>query len=748
MKRLVVGFLILSLFFSLQGCGSGDGSTDLAGLLEPREGDVAIPGSPASVNDVALTLGQESVIADGSSVVLVRATVLNLEGAPLAGITVNFTATAGTLSKDSEITDKEGRAAVFLAAPTKPAVAEIFADVSGFSRKGTISFIPGPPDPDKSIISVLPKSLPADGSSQTNVTVSLYDKYENPVANGTSVTLLSNGGGSIFTTALPPRTPQSNITTSGGVATFYYTAPQQAGTVTLSLAEFADITQTVNVGSLSSGEPSSIRISVSTPHLAVKGVGQLDLTTFKIEVLDDAGNFIDERRYENQLLNNLRVSFATHPKGGEYITGARSTQDSGGNPTKEFIDTRASGFIDIRTDGGSANLNLQSGTLPGSVELRIEALYDAHGVLLPPERRVVAALPLAVIASGPPHTIVLTTPISEAVENLGGGVYRRIGTAIVTDRYGNTVPDGTAIHLGLVDSVIASGQAVVNGTTLRADDEDIFNSTIIRNDYPRGIQANDRVMLMDFVPPQDKSRHVAFIANGSNLEVQTPYSIVDETERRFIVGASLIGGSISGTLERGNTDTLTPGTTLTRNGLADIFVTYPANASTIGVGCGWFPQVDIRHQPIGSARVFVVAESSADPGPLDLDPGVKFSDRATTIDEGRFCFAPIAGFGLEAIPSTLQLNNGASGDITLILEDGGGKIPLPFWPVGAFVEITASVEGSSFHLVASGCETNLLGRCDSTVTVSGATITGTYTAEITYIAGDARAKALVKVIVP
>jgi hypothetical protein len=760
MKKAILGVLILLFTFSVQSCGGGDNDgTDLSELLPPSQGGIPGGTTGATINDIALTLGQETVVADGSTQVLVRAAVLNVQGDPMTGTPVNFTTTAGTLSADSAVTDSDGRAVVFLTAPTKPAVADIFAEVSGLSKKGQVFFVPGPPDTETSLISVLPKNLPADGVSEATVTVSLYDQYDNPVANGTKVTLLSNGGGTIFTDApgTNPRTSNSSKETSGGSATFYYAAPNHAGTVTLSLAEYADLTQTVNVGALSSGEPANIRISVSNPQIAVNGVGQIEQTTFKIEVLDDAGNFIDEGSYQNELLNNLRVSFATRPRGGEYVTGPRAEQDADGNIFKEFVDTRETGFIEIRTEGGSVNLSLKSGILPGAVELRIEVLYDSKGELLSSEDRVVAALPLAVIASGPPHTIVLTSPITNSVENLGGGVYRRIGTAIVTDRYGNTVPDGTAIHLGLIDSVIAAGSATINGTTVTADEGGIFNAEIIRNDYIRGIQANDRVLLMDIIPPQDKSRHVSSKTDGTTLEVQTPYSIED-SEKNFIVGASLLGGHIAGTLERGNIATLTPGTTMTQDGLANIFVTYPANSNTIGIGCGWVPQLDTRHLPVNSARVFVVVESSADPGPLDLDPQNRSFDRTATIDEGRFCFSPIAGFGLEAIPTTLQLNNNSAGIITLILRDGGDEIRIPFWPISAFVEIIQTVEGSSFAVTASGCITDGMGICDSTVSVTGATlpgqnadgdrIPGIYIAEITYRAGDGMAKSTVKVVVP
>jgi len=62
------------------------------------------------------------------------------------------------------------------------------------------------------------------------------------------------------------------------------------------------------------------------------------------------------------------------------------------------------------------------------------------------------------IASGAigPHTIVLSYPISDSIENLQGGFYRQIGKVTVTDSEGNGIP-GVTVNLKLIDSIIAQG---------------------------------------------------------------------------------------------------------------------------------------------------------------------------------------------------------------------------------------------------------------------------------------------------
>ncbi|HEX9779045.1 MAG TPA: hypothetical protein VGA63_12935, partial [Geopsychrobacteraceae bacterium] len=425
------------------------------------------------------------------------------------------------------------------------------------------------------------------------------------------------------------------------------------------------------------GDPANIVFDVSEEHIFVAGVGQAEQSLLTIEVRDDSGTPINEATYDDDSLDNLRVSLVSKPHGGEYVAGENAAGD--------IVDTRT-GPIEVRTENGRIGLNLQAGTLPGTVEVLIEALYDKDGVaLLQP---VTAKLPQVSIASGPPHTIVLTSALLESVENMAGqGVYRRQGTAIVTDRYGNNVPDGTSINLGLIDSMIAQGATTnITGANITAGAA-AFDATVVRNEVERGIQLDDRVVLQG-VPAQDKSRHVAS-AGGDSLTVQNFYS-ADYAAKNYFVGASLLGGYISGTLTRGDVATLTPGTSITTDGLADVYVTYPANVNTINLGCGSVPAFDNRHLPVASAKVFTLASSS--------------DNSATTLNEGRFCYAPIAGFTLSIIPD-VKASGSTSRGIKLV--DGGDEIPVPFEPLGAFVAVetlgSADICADAVNTTAVGC---------------------------------------------
>lgn len=337
--------------------------------------------------------------------------------------------------------------------------------------------------------------------------------------------------------------------------------------------------------------------------------------------------------------------------------------------------------------------------------------------------------------AGTAHTIVLSYPETDSIENLGGGLYRRIGKVIVTDRYGKALPDGTQIRLEVIDSIIAKGVIgddagdSVNGTSLSddspmlADDtattftEAAIQRTTGSGDWRR-IQADDAVLFFDFVSGVDKRRFIAAAPSATNsLTVTSSYSgsYPSETypKASYIVGASLLGASVAGVDADGNP---TPGIATMDGGTATFYVTYPANADTILTGCG-ISEIDKRSKPLGSARVYLIAQTDSGTGTV------------MTIDD-RFCFAAIAGLSLTATPTAINYDQ----DVTLELKDGGDEIPLPFMEVKAHVKIEKS--SGSLNVTAQDCITGTDGTCTSSITVSGGT--GGDAATITYVAGDAQ----------
>jgi hypothetical protein len=660
--------------------------------------DITVTTGSTTIGSLTMAPVNTSIVADGVTTTVVRATVKDTSGAAMNGVTVAFATSAGALSFATANTDASGVAQVSLTSTTTLARAVVTADTGGFNATATVDFVAGPAVAAKSSLTVSPSVLPADGTSTATVTVTLADTNGNPVTDGTTVTVLGIASDAVLT-------PTSVSTTTAGRAIYSLKAATAAATDTLYLQETTGITGAVTYGGTGgTGEPASIQVVSASNHISVAGVGQTENTTITITVLDDAGVKIVD-----PAADNLRVTLLTRPNGGEYISGvnfAGSTVTSAGTNT-----------IDVVTSAGQAVLNLQSGTLPGIVEIKVETLtYVVNPT---------ATAPQIVIASGPAHAINFTYPLTNAIINVGIGNYARKGSVVVSDRYGNAVVDGTIVNLGMIDTVIASGvdgDTATDAGALTSVATDLSTASVTRNGISRLIAANDRVLLFDAVA-SDKSRFAASAATGANtLPVQTPYTGA-ETGRAYVVGATELGATVAGVDGSGN---LTPGLVTTANGIGEIRITYPANVETILTGCG-LAVPDARTIPADSGDIYVVGSVS------DTD--------ATTITS-KFCLSAIAGSTLSPQPDTIS----STETVNLALADGGDGIPLPYVPVTTFVTITKNDSGTlTVDATTAGCaNTDITGSCTATITVGGGA-TGD-AATVTFYALDA--SATVSVVIP
>ena len=636
--------------------------------------------------------GSGSVVADGAASTLLRLTLLDAGSLPIQGASVSITTTAGdldnvTVGTQSSInvtTDVNGEGEFELVSSANLETASVIASVGGLSQTLAISFVAGPADAANSSITAAPSTLPADGTSTTTVTVVLVDADSHLVADGTSVTLQSTAG-----------TIGTNVqTTSNGRATFTITSPSSAAVGTLNISELSGLTATITFGATADGTPANILTSVANPELSVAGVGQAENTQVSITVLQTDGSPIDETLWGSN--NTLRVSFVSKPNGGERISGVNNTGSVSSTTT-----------IDLLTSNGSAQFNVQSGSLPGVVELRIEAL-DTDGLTL---TGVAAIVPQISIASGPAHTIFLTGPITNAINDLNDtsipdaqrapGFYRRIAAASVTDQFGNAVANGTTINFGMLDTVIAqNADGVIAGTTnfSSADPQDgdgtsvDFNTTaqVIRNSALRGIEENDRVLIVN-AQSEDKSRFVSTVLDANNIDVQTTYAGTS-TILNYRIGASMLGGFVSGFNSDG---LLTKGTGTTVDGVAQFRITYPTAAINTGVA----PLRDTRALPLGSAQVWIVASSN---------------DRKATTVSNEFAWVGIAPASLTGCGcATLALAAGSSTTVTFTLQDAN-SVPLPFF------NVSSNTSAGDFGLTVvfpDNTYTDANGRVRITVTV-------------------------------
>lgn len=288
-----------------------------------------------------------------------------------------------------------------------------------------------------------------------------------------------------------------------------------------------------------------------------------------------------------------------------------------------------------------------------------------------------------------PHTIALSYPISDSIENLGGGFYRRIGKVTVTDSEGNGIA-GVTVKFKLIDSILAYG-SIINGTgdyisstTLYDTDPllgDGSNTTfrqawVYRNSRIRYIQNGDHVLLFN-ADEGDKRRSIGdtaisdFSLNVSDRYINAyPNSVYDSSDAlrttSYVIGASLLGGYITG--ENG----VAFQTVTDSQGIGTFYVVYPSNYRVINTGCDTYViNNDARHQPTGSSVVFVAAWVNDDVSAIS----------------GSYCYSPIAGGSIVPTGDTYAPN----ATVTFTVYDGGDGVRIPYTEVkmqGAVVGYT------------------------------------------------------------
>jgi len=652
--------------------------------------------SPVYVGSLTLTASRDEIIANGSSTAAIRARVLDIDGNPVSGRVVTFTASYGTLSALTAVTGTTGIAEVMLTSVNRTGISVLMASiVDGFSDDAIVNFVPGPPVDANSSITVQPSSIPANGTATAEVTVTLADVDGNPMLDGTSIALYSSRG--TITTANP-------APTVSGRATFTIRAPFTTGIAEIYLWDYPDISSAfLGFGSITSGDPASILIqSVSHTEIAVTGVGINDNTAITVRVVDETNTTVVNPDI------SLLITLLAKPNGGEFISG----EAPGGGLVADAYE------IEIDAATGVATFNLRSGVLPGVVEIRIEVLDSGSPLAIP----VVTISPQISIASGPPHTMALSAPTLNAIVDLntGGdagipltpGFYSRRAGLIVTDRYGNAVANGTVINLGVLDSVISAGTtgSTTAASAVLTDAGATFSTdSVTRGGLVREIEPNDRVVLFDR-PAADKSRFVTTPIGVTTLPVTKNYTTT-AAGIRYAVGASLIGGAIYGT--DGTTATL--GTVQTSYGLAQLRLVYPANRHTIHVG-DYAPGVDTRYSPLNSARVISVFTSS--------------DENVSMVDEGTLVFSSIAGWKLEALPVEIS----ADTTITLSLVDGGDEVPLPFMTVTYSIKIDTGIGPINVTFSDPNDRTDVFGNI--LATIAWPTAASGDSATITFYARD------------
>jgi hypothetical protein len=151
---------------------------------------------------------------------------------PISGATVVLSSlgTGNTVTQPAGSTNASGVATGTLSSTmAEGKTVSATANGTGITQTATVTVNAGAVSATQSLVSAAPASIPADGTTESTITVTARDQFDNPI-NGATVVLAASGTGNTLT-------QPAGTTNSSGVAT---------GTLSSTVAEAKTVSATVN----------------------------------------------------------------------------------------------------------------------------------------------------------------------------------------------------------------------------------------------------------------------------------------------------------------------------------------------------------------------------------------------------------------------------------------------------------------------------------------------------------------------
>ncbi len=377
-------------------------------------------GSPATVTFVATTpdvtnsatalvVQVPSAPADGASVTVVYAHVVDANGNPVPNATVTFTISGGTASATASVTpstltvttDANGNAQIMIT-NTNPGTVSFTAAVGGqaitHGSPATVMFTGTVPDVTNAqtqlVVDVA--SAPADGTSTTKIHAHIVDATGNPV-QGATVVFTNSGGTATATASISPAL--TGTTDANGNVTITITNTK-IGTVTFTATVSS---ATTPAAAITNGSPATVTFTVSNPSttnpattlvvdVATAPADGSTKTQIHAHVVDAGGNVIpgasvvftisggtalatasvtpsmtvttDANGDATIYITNTKVgtvSFTATVGGSPITNGSPATVSfSSGNPAPTGGNTKLTVTLDNSVDNGTNTDNLQA----------------------------------------------------------------------------------------------------------------------------------------------------------------------------------------------------------------------------------------------------------------------------------------------------------------------------------------------------------------------------------------------------
>ena len=535
--------LFLFVWIALQiGCSSGGGGGDDSGGTDGATGIVDI---------VTVESGANSVPADGATQTRITAEVIDTGGEPMTdGKIVTITTTVGDLNKDKDgvqtsidVALKDGTATVMLISPEKSGTATVRASIDGVSAATTLEFVASSAATgivDSVSVTSGAESVPADGATQTRITVEVIDTGGEPMTDGTIVEVTTTRGDFDITT--DGNQTSVDVSLVDGMATAMLTSPTTAGTATIRASVDGVSAETeVNfvASSSATGIVGSVSVAAGSGSLVADGAAQ---TRIDVMVRDTG----DEPMTDGTMVT---------------ITTTAGDLDS----SRDGVQTS----ISVTLEDGMATAMLTSPTNVGTATIRA----TADGVSAETEVEFVASSVSAITLNAFPNNLTADGQSTSTI------------TATVSDAMGNAVADGENISFSLTGpgSISLPAARTVNGkvSITYSTSSQTGTATITAESTSGAATASTSISLIKPVigTVSISSGSTSIVADGVSTTTIVA-NVVDTASNPVEDGTAVNFVATAGTLEATRQGGASEATVYTVNGTASATLTSSTNLGT------------------------------------------------------------------------------------------------------------------------------------------------------------------------
>ncbi len=281
-----------------------------------------------------------SIAATGVHTSVIKIKVASASTQPrMAGVTVNWTTTAGTLSDDVSTTDADGEASVTLTSSTTTNTAIVEAHYGSSTQRASVTFTAGAASDVALTASTI--RLTADGTSTTRLSAVVQDAHGNSVGAGQAVGWSTSAG---------TLNHDATLTDANGVATAVLTSS--------TVVETASVEATSGTGSdvaavaFVAGEPAALTVTASSPSIVADGSSTSTLSA----TVTDANNNVVEAGTTVEWTTSAGV-----------LADVRSVTNASGTATIVLTSPTAIGQATVEARSGTATSSAVVSLVAGPV---------------------------------------------------------------------------------------------------------------------------------------------------------------------------------------------------------------------------------------------------------------------------------------------------------------------------------------------------------------------------------------------